>query len=158
MNNYVTYISVSSLRKASSFLATQGTPCNLCKPNIPPRAHNPTPNFRALNSINPFQFHNTLYLQVRRYTIFHPSAPEQLRSSLFRVVTQRILVAGCHLTTNHTLCRIPEGPLLLEQFQYYRHMHTSFFPTKCIIGFKYPTCFDCKLQSFSGSYMCCNYV
>ena len=37
-------------------------------------------------------------------------------------------------------------------------MHTSLFSTKCIIGFKYPTCFDCKLQPSSGIYKCWSYV
>ena len=37
-------------------------------------------------------------------------------------------------------------------------MHTSLFPTKCTIVFKYPTCFDCKLQPSSGSYKCCSYI
>ena len=71
----------------------------------------PCPNLNKSISTPPH-----CYLEVRRFARFDPSAPEQLKSSVFWVVTQCLLEGGCHVTANHTLCRIPEGPMPQGQF------------------------------------------
>ena len=56
------------------------------------------------------------YIQVRRFARFHPSAPKQLRYSLFSIITQRIFVAGCHLTANQPSAEYQNGQCLKNNF------------------------------------------